>query len=928
MAPKPDNSPLIIKRDPDDLPGSPLPQGTKSTQPSTSQGAESTQPSTTQGTEPTPGSTSQGTGSTQTPTSRGTGPAGPKVVSTPVVKPTGDKEQPTSGSKAVSAPVPKPAGDVDEPEPEPEEEEKEKSAEENKPAGEKEKEPTAAEKAAALGKEAEIDKAKDLGVKDLIDSSKTAKKFESTERKSQAEDVAVGSGIVEGDKHAGQLSAEEWEHVLENCGAMYGWCIDRTKNRITRAPRPAFQLKTQQGVGNVAETGNKLRPSFSVNDSSRIDVLVSAHEFEESMAENDFSAQSTEGSVTGGFGGFGGSVSAGYATSKSTSTATSTNTYSKTMIAKFLCPRADVYLHAATLEATPELKAAIEKVRKTKNIKDLRQLQSDFGYLFCRRVTMGGRLQTKKIMEETTRTSEQEQKQSMKVSVGVAVTTPWVSSTVKHTNESGSASSSSTTDKRQEEQHFFEATGGDTLLATNPTAWAPTVGNHKNWRVIERDSLTLMVDAIASMDGLQDVKAIFAGAVPVLSKYLEFSDSLDKKIRLRLTSPNNGLSLSYLKDSAQNDTWAPPQYYLGHSPMWYTTPRAMAIDQNFWGNPRVVGKELEPLFSPRSYRAPAIYGYATNKVGEADFGTAYNEQFASTVWSIVAPYDEALCHESRVILRSETLQSESVLTHTEASGKTENLKTSLPSTPTSSLMIFRNQQGVFLPGMSDDDGIQIWRILKKGAAPGDKINIKEGDQVRLAWRFSDQTSGYRDFTDDVFGRRRTSPPAGMEDGTLYMKLPWPRFEPLTSQPDQQTTLPNALLMSENFQDSEQPAQLGPVNTVYAKKTLNQDSQTFALQDCTFRLDLVSNQGQGDMNDYLLLGIIQDALKFDVSVATANWIENIKRQQETAAQVNRQKLLSQQNASNVALGLRQAVLGPIAQTGSNQVASTVASAVRA
>lgn len=221
-------------------------------------------------------------------------------------------------------------------------------------------------------------------------------------------------------------------------------------------------------------------------------------------------------------------------------------------------------------------------------------------------------------------------------------------------------------------------------------------------------------------------------------------------------------------------------------------------------------------------------------------------------------------------------------------------------------MIFRNQQGVFLPGMSDDDGVQIWRILKKGAVPGDKINIKEGDQVRLAWRFSDQTSGYRDFTDDVFGRRRTGPPEGMEDVTLYMKLPWPRFEPLTSQADQQTTLPNALLMSENHQDSDRPAQLGSVNTVYAKKTLKQDSQTFALQDCTFRLDLVSNQGQGDVDDYLLLGIIQDALKFDVSVATANWIENMKRQQETAAQVNRQKLLSQQNASNVALGLRQAV----------------------
>lgn len=69
---------------------------------------------------------------------------------------------------------------------------------------------------------------------------------------------------------------------------------------------------------------------------------------------------------------------------------------------------------------------------------------------------------------------------------------------------------------------------------------------------------------------------------------------------------------------------------------------------------------------------------------------------------------------------------------------------------------------------------------------------------------------------------------------------------------------------------------------------------------------MSNQGYGDVDDYLLLGTIQDALKFDVSVATANWVENIKLQQEMAAHVNRQKLLSQQIASNVALGLRQAV----------------------
>ncbi|KAF4442961.1 putative oxidoreductase ordL [Fusarium austroafricanum] len=756
-------------------------------------------------------------------------------------------------------------------------------AEKKKAAAEKARE--AAEKsrtkAETLAKDKEIDKPKDLASK-------------------------LGSGY----KHAGQLTSEEWDKVLENCGAMYGWCIDRNKNRIIRAPRPAFELRSSNILGgNTSLDASKFRPSFSVNDNSRVDISVSAHEFEESMADSNFSAQSTEGSMTGGFAGFGASVSTGYSTSESSSKSSSVNKYKKTMIAKYLCPRADIFLQEATLVATPELKAAIEKVRKTKNIKDLRQLQSDFGYLFCRKITVGGRLQTKKIMEEVTTKSEQEQKQSMKWSVGVAVTTPWTNTTTKHTNESGSAKSSSITNKTENEQHFFEATGGDTLLATNPVEWATTVGPHTNWRVIERDSLALMVDAISSMEGLQDVRHIFAGAVPVLSKYIEFSDFSDKKIRLRLTAPNNGLSLSYLKDSALNDTWAPPQYYLGHRPMWYTTPRAMAIGKDFWGTPQILRKEIDPLFSPNSYRAPAIYGYASNKVGNADFGTEYNEHFASTVWSIVAPYDEALCHESRVILRSESLYTESV--------STQDVTASVPSAPTSSLMVFRNQQGVFLPGMSDDDGIQIWRVLKKGAAPGDKINIKEGDDIRLAWRFSDQTSGYRDFTEDIFGRRRASAPPGMQDTTLYLKLPWPRFEPITSQSD---TLPNAMIMSNLSQDSDQPVQVAGVNTVYAKKALRQDSQTFALQDCTFRLDLVSKQGQGDVDDYLLQGIIQD-VKYDGTAV--NRAEAIRRQQENAALTNRRRQLQQQATANIVLGLRQASLGPIAQGGSRGVVSTVA-----
>ena len=45
------------------------------------------------------------------------------------------------------------------------------------------------------------------------------------------------------------------------------------------------------------ETVLTVKPSFRVNDDSRIEITMSSHEFETSMAKNDFSSQSTEGSL-------------------------------------------------------------------------------------------------------------------------------------------------------------------------------------------------------------------------------------------------------------------------------------------------------------------------------------------------------------------------------------------------------------------------------------------------------------------------------------------------------------------------------------------------------------------------------------------------------------------------------------------------------
>lgn len=158
--------------------------------------------------------------------------------------------------------------------------------------------------------------------------------------------------------------------------------------------------------------------------------------------------------------------------------------------------------------------------------------------------------------------------------------------------------------------------------------------------------------------------------------------------------------------------------------------------------------------------------------------------------------------------------------------------------------------------MSDSDEAQYWRIMKRNG----EGNIKDGDEVRLCWSFADQTTGYRDFTEDVFGRRRMGAPpgAGLESGVLYPKLPWPRFEKLSEQaseiPDAQKKKPgmNSLLMSTISSEETALVALPCRQSVAARVS----GAGYAVQDLSFRIDMVANEGRGDGDDYLLRGIRQ------------------------------------------------------------------------
>ncbi|KAG8694419.1 hypothetical protein FRC09_009863 [Ceratobasidium sp. 395] len=193
---------------------------------------------------------------------------------------------------------------------------------------------------------------------------------------------------------------------------------------------------------------------------------MASHEFQESMAKAHFSATSVEAEVTGGVGAYSGGVSGGYSQESSSDEKSSSQQNQKVMIGTYRFPRAIVHLTPNDLEPTPQLEAAIKRIRARKNVADLRQLHRDFGHLFCRKVAIGGCLQTTKTITMTTASSEKTERSQFKANVGAAVQTPWASGSMKASHGQGDASDTGKTQTDTKEQLVFEATGGNTIFAS------------------------------------------------------------------------------------------------------------------------------------------------------------------------------------------------------------------------------------------------------------------------------------------------------------------------------------------------------------------------------------------------------------------------------------------------------------------------------
>ncbi|MCJ1406830.1 hypothetical protein MMC19_000900 [Ptychographa xylographoides] len=671
---------------------------------------------------------------------------------------------------------------------------------------------------------------------------------------------SIGSGLKVDDKSKLSTTATPLLTI--------GTEVASVPSSVTSNPAAASVDKADVNGRKTLESSTKLLrkkpnaiPSFTVTDESQVNISVVSSQLQESMAKNNFTADSFEIGGSASIKGVDINASKGSASRTDSGSGTSSTKMQKLMIANFRFPRATLNLRPEDLEPTEELKAAIDLVRRTKSLNHLRALHDRFGHLFCEEVLIGGRLQTTRVTTASDEMSQTTEKSQFKNEVGLSIAFPKVASlSMKKSNETGSDEQHSRQQTSMNDAMVFEATGGNTILATDPPKWCESVLDYRNWRVIERAGLTPIADIIAKCHSqeVSGVREWFVQAVPALSKFLVIPETRIVDVRLKLMSTVPGLTqlqqmeqkkavcnylghqyskpihpirtgLVEIKGASSPATRRVedkgPEWPLPMLPLPMLLPGGMVTEDITTVYRETQYTEEIALFTPAQAQAPVILQY-----DNADNATEISANHHSeTVWNMIVPYGEYLSHNSLVMLKSSSSEDDLWLT------------------------IYRNGQGHFMPGMTTSGEASFWRMTKDNKNNGNSSGtlIREGDTVKLCWRFSDQTAGFRDFYDDTFGRRTYSKPQGTDD-QLYMKLPFPGFQK-TTKTDAKESDGSAMIMS-NMQTSAPFLQKLLINS---KTTESPGKETtYNLFDTNFRIDLVGNSCRGELDDYMTLGLDQ------------------------------------------------------------------------
>ncbi|KAF3189728.1 hypothetical protein TWF225_002861 [Orbilia oligospora] len=393
------------------------------------------------------------------------------------------------------------------------------------------------------------------------------------------------------------LTEQQWDRVLSNNRALHGYFYSPEDWTIIKAPKRAFKLRSNKSYdpkrsSPVTEPANKPAPlsheitqlqpmratvlsvssklaknenltesvpaakeehngaateiplpsipPFYVYDDADITVTEISHNFQKTMLKEGFSSQAIEGNVTFGIPV---SISSSLAKEQGNMNQDRKETNVKSLAAVYSFPRVRVELDSDALELTDECKRDAYLVT---NEDDVEKFDRKYGSIFATSFTLGGYLHSSQDLTTKEVANLAQTKNKMKFAAGLSIQSSYGGGGGNYGKTESDGSNGSNVTLDQDSRLAWSARGGDTILCSNPAAWAATVKDYRLWRVMDQQRFVGVKYLIQDLDTqaytqLADPKPVSIVGDQDMLKNQKYFDKLIAGLDRAMYKPDNNL---------------------------------------------------------------------------------------------------------------------------------------------------------------------------------------------------------------------------------------------------------------------------------------------------------------------------------------------------------------------------------------------------
>ncbi|KAK3386533.1 hypothetical protein B0H63DRAFT_558213 [Podospora didyma] len=349
-----------------------------------------------------------------------------------------------------------------------------------------------------------------------------------------------------------ELTELQWDAVLKNNRALHGYWYDFTLSTFVTAPKPAFRLRGAAPVGKPPTTATDSAPKqqylpplppFYIHDSATVKVTEVRTQQQSTWIKEGFNSLAVGGSLGGGPSSVPVSVQASWEQEHSYANQRREATDVDSLAVTYSFPRAVIEFDTDTLELTDQCRRDALNVTTTA-ARD--RFYREYGSVFVTRLTLGGFLYSTRNVTTTETATLDQVKDKTRIAVGISVQTPKVSGGINFAKVDATSTENSRASLLQEVSLTWDAQGGDTLLCTNPPAWANTVKDHRLWRLMNKERFVSLEHLVKALDTEAWRKLDNPSAVSNVGKDVVTDDDFNSYVRITL--------MDALKDGASDDS--------------------------------------------------------------------------------------------------------------------------------------------------------------------------------------------------------------------------------------------------------------------------------------------------------------------------------------------------------------------------------------